>query len=393
MDLVRAEGSYIWVAGDETPYLDLVMAFGSTNFGHAHPDIIKIVQDAALKVDNTTPLGFSARNELSQSLVDHLPFIADDFQVHYTIGGAKCVESALEVARIASGKKGVVSFKGSFHGYATSVVGVSDTAFFTDAHAKFKLDGIVNINFPTTSVEARESIELLRTALTANEDIGTVIIEAAQGLAGFRTAPQEFFVQLQQTVTASGAILIVDDILLGMGRVGSMYSFGGLGLVPDMVLLGKSLAGGYYPLSAIIARQVLFDRAGVSRTSLDSTFSNNPFGIYIANEIQKMIVRDNIFERSRASSVLFDKMLHYLLETYKKEIVSMFVMGFAGSIRLKDNDTAKRILEICLQQHVLIQLAGLDQDHIRLTPSLLSSSSEIGIAMSALDLAFSTVLS
>lgn len=374
----KAHGSHIWLDDDQHPYLDLIMAYGSVNFGHTNPKIIDIVTESAKKYDNSSPFVYPERSELSSYLVNQLPYqIAEDYQVYYSIGGAKCVESAIELARLAMGRKGVISFTNSFHGFSTSVIGISDRRFYSQQHDQFGQEAVYNVEFPSSEEESASSLLDLENILTHNQDIACVIMESAQGLAGFRTAPQSFFTGVQDLTHRYGVLLILDDILLGVGRVGALYSFGGLGLSPDMVLLGKSLAGGYYPLSAIVASQRLFDKAGVYCGGLDATFTNNPFGISIANGIQRMIQEDDLYSSTISSAQKFESIMHSLLEEHREHIVSMFVFGFAGSIRFTSNAIANAIKDLCLEEHMIIQLAGMDQECIRMTPSILINDSEL----------------
>jgi 4-aminobutyrate aminotransferase-like enzyme len=390
----KAHGSHIWLDDDQHPYLDLIMAYGSVNFGHTNPKIIDIVSESAKKYDNSSPFVYPERTELTSHLVNQLPYqIAEDYQVYYSIGGAKCVESAIELARLATGKKGVVSFTGSFHGFSTSVIGISDRRFYSQQHDQFEQEAVYNVAFPSSEDETSSSLVDLETILTQNHDISCVIMESAQGLAGFRTAPQSFFTGVQDLVNRYGVLLILDDILLGVGRVGGLYSFGGLGIYPDMVLLGKSLAGGYYPLSAIVASQRLFDKAGVYCGGLDATFTNNPFGISIANGIQRMIQSDNLYAHTASSAQRFESIMHSLLEEHREHIVTMFVFGFAASIRFTSNAIANAVKDICLNEHMIIQLAGMEQECIRMTPSILISDYELSQLHATLDGAMKKVFS
>lgn len=374
----RASGSLLWLDDDPNPYLDAIMGYGSTNFGHSHPEIIDIVTQSIAKYDNTFPLVFPERSELTSSLVNQLPFqVNEDYQAYYSIGGAKCVESAIELARLASGRKGVVSFTGSFHGFSTSVIGISDRRFYSQQHDQFGQEAVYNINFPADDDEAVECLNILDELLSQNDDIACLILESAQGLAGFRTAPVSFFVGVQEASDRHKVILILDDILLGVGRVGALYSFAGMGIRPDMVLLGKSLAGGYYPLSAIVASQRLFDKGGVYCGGLDATFTNNPLGISIASGLQGLIARNDIYRTTAENSNIFNSILHALLEKYRDKIVSMFVFGFAASIRFADKNISTRVKDSCLDRHVFIQLAGLEQECVRMTPSILISQAEL----------------
>ena len=391
MKLSHGSGSYLWMEGDEQPYLDFIMAYGSTNFGHAHPKIVHAVQKAASLVDNTSPYGYTPRRELTQSLVDQLPYAVEAHQIHCIEGGARAVEAAIEMTRIISGRRKVISFVGAFHGYATSVIGISDLAFFSGAYAKYENHENIQLYFPETDAEVDGTIAALETALASRHDVACVLLETAQGMAGFRMAPRRFFTKLQQIVTGTKTLLIVDDILMGMGRVGSLYSFSPYSLHPDLIILGKSLAGGYYPLSAIIGDENLFSGAGIACTGLDSTFADNHFGIYIANEIQKIIVEDKIYEQVQSTTVVFKAMIAELVKKYPGHIKSMSCWGMAGSVTLESADVAYKIMELCMHEHLIIQFSGVHKNYLRFTPSLLSTPEEIAAAHAVLDKVFSEV--
>ena len=134
----KAKGNYIWFEGHKKPYFDLTMGYSSTNFGHNNPEIIGIVKTALQKADNVPAFNFRERISLSNQILNYLPFTTNDYQTYYPVGGAKAVEAALKLARLYTQRTTIISFKGAFHGYSISAMGVTDQHFFSSANCIFK---------------------------------------------------------------------------------------------------------------------------------------------------------------------------------------------------------------------------------------------------------------
>ena len=157
---------------------------------------------------------------------------------------------------------------------------------------------------------------------------------------------------------------------------------------PDIVLLGKSLAGGYYPLSALIIRSDILESVSVPVSSLASTFSNNPFGIYIANEVQKIIKEDSIYDNVWKVAPLFLDLLESLHAQYPKKILGYNGWGLSGGLELKSRSAVEEALGLCLEEHLLAQYAGTNREYLRFNPSLLSSKKEFESAYAKLSRVF-----
>jgi 4-aminobutyrate aminotransferase-like enzyme len=382
--LDHALGSSVWLTNSPDKYTDLIMAYSSTNFGHCQPKIIEAVTQAANRADNIISFNDPQRDELSSRLISKLPFVAEDYQVYYAVGGAKGVDSAVKVARIASGKPGVICFANAFHGLASSLIGITDPKYVNSEHKVHQQD-VFTLPFPVsdTEVDSSEVIKQLL-ALLDTDEIGTIIIEPVQGAAGFLQAPSAFFAELQTIVTKHHLILIVDDIQMGMGRTGEFYSFGRYELKPDLVLLGKSLAGGYYPLTAMIGKRSIFNSVGPNRSGLDSTFSNNAFGIQIANKVTQLYDELNIEENVRNLSHLFSDGLDSLLSSYP-QIQAVSLIGLAASLQFSDEEAAIGVKNSAFRNHLIVQTAGINGNYIKLSPCLLISPVELKQAMELLD--------
>jgi len=376
----KAQGSYIWFDGQDKPYLDLVMAYSSTNFGHCNPTIVKAVKKAAERLDNFPAFNTSERDDLSGELIDHLPFPGKDYQVYYTVGGAKAVDVSIKLARIFTKRHGVISFDGAFHGYINGLIGITDRGYFNESYDTIQNMQIFHLPFPDINIGP--SIDVALTQLEDlifkyREKIGAIILEPVQGAAGFRETERYFFEKLQEIANHHQIIIIADEIQAGIGRTGSFYSFERYNFQPDIVLLGKSLAGGYYPLSAIIARKEYFDNIGPDKSGLDSTFSNNAFGISIAREVVRMISDQKIFEKVQAKSILFRTLMSQLHQEYPTIVLKTSVVGLACGIQTPSSKIAALVKKRAFEKCLIIQTSGINGDYLKIAPSLLITEQEL----------------
>ena len=386
--LSHSKGSYVWLENDDEPYLDFIMGFGSVNFGHAHPKIIAAVAEASRVVDTALPIQYGVSQELEQRLVQALPFRGGPFTVSFLESGSLAVEAALEACKVHTGKSKVISFDGAFHGFTMSLSGISDLRFLESTRESTPQQNNIKIPFPLNEKQAESVLATLEKLVTTHNDISAILLETCQGGAGYRMAPDSFFRKLQSIIEKTDIILIVDDILMGIGRTGHLYSFSPLHLRPDIVLLGKSLAGGYYPLSALIIRSDILESVSVPVSSLASTFSNNPFGIYIANEVQKIIKEDSIYDNVWKVAPLFLDLLESLHAQYPKKILGYNGWGLSGGLELKSRSAVEEALGLCLEEHLLAQYAGTNREYLRFNPSLLSSKKEFESAYTKLSRVF-----
>lgn len=221
--------------------------------------------------------------------------------------------------------------------------------------------------------------------------VAAVIIEPIQGAAGFIVPSKSFLIGLDKLTKKHKVIFICDEIQMGVFRTGSFYYINQVNIDPDIVLLGKSLAGGYYPLSAVIGRRELFKSIPLSGSGFDSTFANNLLGIAIANKILDFIENKKVSRRLEAKSKKIMIKLKALRRFKFIKDVSGIGMAFSFRIEGLENSTevnaklAKEIRKTAFENHLLIQTAGVDGNYIKISPSLLISDEEINIAFDRLN--------
>lgn len=383
----RTRDSYIWARGDSQPYVDLLMGYSSTNFGHANKTIVKFVKEAICRYDNLPSFNSREKIDLSKKLVLRLPY-KRNCQVYFTVGGAESVETAIKMARTFTKKNKIISFKGGFHGYSVGSISVTDGAF-----ANKRLYGTLpkvskSFEYPNslydTSLHASSIIlDKIDNYLKRNGDkVAAIIFEPIQGAAGFIMPPKEFLLDLGKIATKYSVLTICDEIQTGIGRTGSFYYINQLNTKPDIVLLGKSLAGGYYPLGAVIAEAKLFKSMPPLRSRLDATFSNNFLGIAIANKTVDLLDGNLLTQIERKGT--------YFLHRIKKMRQFEFVqdingIGLALSLRIESPDKevidnkslAILIKKECFKKHIIIQNAGIHGNYLKISPSFFIGKSLI----------------
>lgn len=384
----KAKGVNLWVKGDEKPYVDLIMGYSSTNFGHANKDILRIVSEAIQNYDNIPCFNSEDKIELSQRLVNLLPFPRDKL-VYYPVGGTKAVDAAIKLARAYTRKSTIISFNGGFHGYGFGGMSVTDsnyiekTQFGTEENLTTFFD-YPDRRKPDAQKKATDILDEIDGYLKQNANtVASIIFEPIQGAAGFKIPPDGFLPRLVDIARTYGVISICDEIQTGVCRTGSFYYINQVQLDPDVVLLGKSLAGGYYPLSAVIADRKMFEAVDHNRPGFDSTFANNLLAMKIANNTLQYIIDSKVIDNIQTGGkIFFDQLKPFEEMNFIKDIDGI---GMAFSFRVEaplntlesNAKLAKAIRKEAYKNHLIIQTAGVNGDYIKLSPSFLITPREI----------------
>ncbi|MFQ3646726.1 MAG: aspartate aminotransferase family protein [Anaerolineae bacterium] len=259
LTIVRGEGCTLY---DDTgrAYLDLGSGIGVALLGHGHPAVAQAVAQQAQTLI-TCPEAFynDRRAELYAVLSGLLP--AEMGRFFLCNSGTEAVEAALKIARLLTGRRGIVSLKRGFHG---RTLGALATTWNPQYREPF--DGWV----PESQFASANDLESAAALIT--EDTAAVFVEAVQGEGGIYPLDADYLRGLRQLCTERGALLIADEIQAGLGRTGRWFAFEHAEIVPDMVTLGKGMAGGL-PMGAVAWRTSLGQiESGVH----GSTFGGNP---------------------------------------------------------------------------------------------------------------------
>lgn len=287
--LSRGEGVYVWdVEGRR--YLDMLSAYSALNQGHRHPRIV-----AAL-VEQAGRLTLSSRafhNDVMGPFLRRLCELTGYEQALPMNTGAEAVETAIKAARkwgwhvkgVADGEQEIIVFDGNFHGRTTTIVGFSSEQLYREGFGPFA-GGFRLVPYG--------DLEAVRAAIS-ERTVG-VLVEPIQGEAGVVVPPSGFLRGLEQLCREHEMLFIADEIQTGLCRTGRMLACEWEGVRPDVLILGKALGGGVYPVSAVLASHAVMDV--FTPGTHGSTFGGNPLGAAVGLASLDVLVEERLAERA-----------------------------------------------------------------------------------------------
>jgi 4-aminobutyrate aminotransferase/(S)-3-amino-2-methylpropionate transaminase len=296
----RAENAQLWDA-DGRRFIDFAAGIAVNNTGHRHPRVMAAVAEQAQAFTHTC--FHVAPYESYLTLAERLNALTPgDFskKTMLVTTGAEAVENAIKMARAFTGRSGVISFSGAFHG--RTLLGMALTGKVAPYKKGFGAmpPEIVHAPFPNdfhgvSEAEAIASLERLFASSVDPERVAAIIIEPVQGEGGFNIAPFSFLRAIRAICDQYGIVFIADEVQAGMARTGRMFGFDHAGVAPDLVTMAKGLAGGF-PLSAVTGRAEVVDAplpGGVG-----GTYAGNPLAIAAANAVLDVIADENLCTRA-----------------------------------------------------------------------------------------------
>ncbi|MGB7553550.1 MAG: ornithine--oxo-acid transaminase [Candidatus Korobacteraceae bacterium] len=357
----RAEG--VWVYDVEgIRYLDCLASYSAVNQGHCHPKILKAMIDQARKVTLTSR---AFRNDQLPLLYKELHDLAGFEMALPMNSGAEAVETAIKAARkwgyklkgIPDGKAEIIVCANNFHGRTVTTISFSTDEQYRDGFGPFT---------PGFKVIPFGDAKALREAITPNTC--AFLVEPIQGEAGIIIPPAGFLKEAAVICRENRVLLVADEIQAGLGRTGKLFAYMHEGITPDVVIVGKALSGGFYPVSAVLASKEVL---GVFHPGdHGSTFGGNPLACAIARAALRVLVDENLVHRS---AELGDYFLTKLKTLQSPRIREVRGRGLWIAIEL---DVAARPYCEALQK--LGILCKETHEHvIRIAPPLVISREEI----------------
>jgi len=307
----RAEG--VWVYDVEgRRYLDCLAAYSAVNQGHCHPRILQTLQEQAHKVTLTSR---AFRNEQLPLLYKELYDLTGFDMALPMNSGAEAVGTAIKTARkwgykikgIAQDKAEIIVCSNNFHGRTVTIVGFSTDDQYRDGFGPFT---------PGFKVIPFGDARALEEAITPNTC--AFLVEPIQGEAGIVIPPQGFLREAAAICRKHNVLLMADEIQSGLGRTGKLFAYMHEAITPDVLIIGKALAGGFYPVSAVLSsREIL----GVYKPGdHGSTFGGNPLGCAIARTALRVLIEENLVQRSAELGAYFLTLLQTLRSSDLKEV-------------------------------------------------------------------------
>lgn len=309
--IARADGAWVWDV-DGNKYMDFLAAYSAVNQGHCHPRLVKRMVEQSCRVALTSR---AFRNDQLGPFCQELCELTGFARVLPMNTGAEAVETAIKAARkwgykvkgIADEQAEILVFDGNFHGRTTTIVGFSTEEDYQDGFGPFTPGFTVLPYGDTGAVEEAMS-----------ERVAAILVEPIQGEAGIVMPGDGFLAKLREIADRHRCLLVVDEIQSGLGRTGKLFAYEHEGIRPDIVIIGKALSGGMYPVSAILADDAVM---GVFEPGQHgSTYGGNPLGAAVAREALAVLREERMVERSAELGAYFMERLATIDSPHVKEI-------------------------------------------------------------------------
>jgi len=363
--ITRAEGVWVWdVEGRK--YLDCISAYSAVNQGHCHPRIVRVMVEQAPRLALTSR---AFRN-------DQLPLLAQElceltgYQMMLPMNsGAEAVETAIKAARkwgytvkrVPDDQAEIITCTGNFHGRTITIVTFSPEEQYRDDFGPFT---------PGFKLIPYGDADALERAITPNTV--AFLFEPIQGEGGVIIPPEGYVRRARQICTSHNVLMLADEIQSGLGRTGTLLACEHERVRPDVVMLGKALSGGMYPVSAVLSSREVLGVFGPGDHG--STFGGNPLACAVAREALKVIVDENLCQRA---AELGDYLIARLREIQSPHVALYRGKGlFVGIVLKPQAGGARRFCEALKERGVLAK--DTHGTVIRLAPPLVITKQELG---------------
>ncbi|MFK3916185.1 aspartate aminotransferase family protein [Psychrobacter sp. NPDC078501] len=326
--LTKGKNAKVWDNNDQC-YIDFVGGIGVLNFGHCHPHIVTAIinQSQSLIHYAYNAAAHTPYQTFMPRLCELTP-ISGELSGMLTNSGAEATENAIKIARLKTQRVGVIAFDGGFHGRTLAAVNLNGKVAPYKRGLGPLAGSVYHIPFPSpdNEVSDQQAIDALNRLFEVETDIsniGAIIAEPIQGEGGFQLMSPSFAQYLRAFCNEQSILLIMDEIQSGYGRTGSPFAFSHLGIEPDMILLGKSIAGGL-PLGAVVGKASVIN--GLPKGSLGGTYSGNPVACAAANATIDIMQEDEIW----ASAKHYAQEIETSIAQWQAEGVSPWLYGLTG---------------------------------------------------------------
>ncbi|WP_338375513.1 ornithine--oxo-acid transaminase [uncultured Flavobacterium sp.] len=339
--LAKGDGVYVWDV-DGKKYYDFLSAYSAVNQGHCHPDIIGAM------IEQAKTLTLTSRAFYNDKLGVYEEYITKYFGFDKVLPmntGAEAVETAIKICRKwAYEKKGIsendaqiIVCENNFHGRTTTII-----SFSNDENARKNFGpytaGFVKIPY--------DDIEALEKALKSSKNIAGFLVEPIQGEAGVYVPNDGYLTKAKQLCKENNVLFIADEVQTGVARTGKLLAVDHENVKPDMLILGKALSGGVYPVSAVLANNDIMNV--IKPGQHGSTFGGNPVAAAVAIAALEVVKNENLVENSEALGKLFRGELSKYIET--SNIVTLVRgKGLLNAIVINDTEESDTAWNICMK--------------------------------------------
>ncbi len=339
--LSKGEGVHVWdLEGKQ--YYDFLSAYSAVNQGHCHPKIVGAMTNQA------QTLTLTSRAFYNDMLGKYEKFATEYFGFDKLLPmntGAEAVETALKLCRkwayevkgIEENEAEIIVCENNFHGRTTTIISFSNDPVARKNFGPYT-DGFIKIEY--------DNLEALETALTSNKNVAGFLVEPIQGEAGVYVPSEGYLAKAKALCEAHGVLFIADEVQTGIARTGKLLAVDHENVKPDVLILGKALSGGAYPVSAVLANDNVMNV--IKPGNHGSTFGGNPVAAAVAIAALEVVKDESLAENAEQLGQLFRSELNKYIET---STIAKLVRGkgLLNAVVINDDEESDTAWNICLK--------------------------------------------
>jgi len=363
LEITSADGIYLY-GPDGKDYIDLVSGVAVSNLGHQHPEIIRAVKEQADRYMHLMVYGEfiqSPQVQLAQALANILP--PELHSTFFVTSGSEAVEGAMKLAKRFTGRTEVMAFRNAYHGGTQGALSIAGNEDLKNSFRPLLPD----ISF----LEFNKFEDLSR----ISEKTACVIAETIQAEAGIIMPVDGFLEALRVRCSKTGTLLVIDDIQMGMGRTGKMFSFEHFGFVPDVLCLAKAFGGGM-PLGAFISsKEIMSSLTHDPELGHITTFGGHPLSCAAALASLNYLISKKIYETAENKAGIFIEKLsnHPLIKEIRYK-------GLMLAIEMNSAEQVRKLIPLFIENGLVADSFLFRPQAFRIAPPLVITKEEIHLA-------------
>jgi len=354
----RREGPYVWDATDKKRLINCHCNGGVFNLGHRNPLAVKALQDSLKELDiGNHHLISEQRSLLAEKLAQLMP--GDIDCTVFGVGGGEAVDLAIKLARGHTGRNKIISASGGYHGHTGFALATGDEQYRSPFGPN--LPGFVQV--PFNDIDALEK--------AVDTDTAAVIFETVPATLGMPVPHEDFFLYARQVCSKNSTLLIIDEVQTGLGRTGKLWGIEHFNIVPDIIVIGKGLSGGIYPMSATCYRRELEGFFRKNPFIHISTFGGAEVGCPVAMAVLEESSRPEFLENVNELAILFKEGFEDLKKKYPHILVGLRQLGLMMGIEMVNDSCGPVMTRACYDNGILAIYANNDKRVCQLLPPLI----------------------
>lgn len=359
LEISNASGVYMF-SPDGKKYLDLISGVSVSNTGHCHPAVVSAVKDQAEKYMHLMVYGEIIQNPQVKYATRIAGLLPPSLESCYFVNsGSEAVEGALKLAKRYTNRSKIIYFRNAYHGSTHGSLSVQGNEQFRNAFRPLLPDTFM------AEMNSKSAADMI------DPHTAAVIIEPVQGEAGVIQAEKQFLLDLKNKCKETGTLLIFDEVQTGFGRTGIMFAFERMGVIPDILLLAKSLGGGM-PLGAFISsREIMSSLTSNPALGHITTFGGHPVCCAAGLASLEIILNENLVEHCSEKSEIFRKNLKHRL------ITEIRGKGLLLAVKLSHPDYISFVISKAPEYGIILDYFLFCNDSFRIAPPLIINEEDI----------------